>query len=194
MTALPVTPAESGPRSTLVTVVAWLFLVLSALGTLGALLSVFALAVTPTVAVDAAINRVSQDTTFIHLVPAPYLYMLHHVYLVALIKVLWRAVVLIVSIGVLRRREWARRAFIAVLGIEIVVVIVALFVGQSIGLTLASQIASGSRSGQVPPGMGSGLALAALLELGVVAILLWLLFTFRSARVREEFAGTRRAA
>src|SRR6266513_2629660 len=89
MTALPVMPAESGHRSTLVTVVAWLFLVLSALAALGALLNVVVLAVTPAVTVNAAVNRVAQDTAFIHLVPAPYLFMLHHVQLVALIKLVW---------------------------------------------------------------------------------------------------------
>jgi Na+-transporting NADH:ubiquinone oxidoreductase subunit NqrD len=98
--------------------------------------------------------------------------------------------VLIASLGVLRRKEWARRAFVAVLGIDIVAVIVGLFVGQSIGMGLATQLASSSPTGEVPPGMGSGLALAGLLVVGVVAILLWLLFTFRSARVREEFAST----
>jgi hypothetical protein len=193
MTALPVTSVESGHRSTLVTVVAWLFLVLSALATLGAVLNIFVFAVTPAATINAAVNRVAQDTAVIHLLPAPYQLIIHHVYLWALIKLVWWAVVLIASIGVLRRKEWARRTFVAVLGIEIVVVIGALFVGLSIVMKLATQLASRSRSGQVPPGMGSGMALAGLLGLAVVGILLWLLFTFRSARVREEFAGTWRA-
>lgn len=189
MTALPVTPGESGHRSLLVTVVAWLFIVLSTLATLGALLNAFVLAVKPAT-VNAALNRVAEDTAFIHLLPAPYLFMLHHVHLIALIKLVWWAAVLIASIGVLRRKEWARRTFVNVLGIEIVAVIVGLSVGQSIGMGLATQLASRSPTGQVPPGMGSGLALAGLLVVGVVAILLWLLFIFRSARVREEFAST----
>jgi hypothetical protein len=42
--------------------------------------------------------------------------------------------------------------------------------------------------------MGSGLALGGLLMAGVVAILIWLLIRFRSARVREEFVSLERAA
>jgi len=86
MTAIPVMPAESSPRSTLVTVVAWIALAWSALVTLGALGSLLVLAVTPTATVNAVVNHVTQDSSF-QLLPAPYQFMAHHVYLVALIKV-----------------------------------------------------------------------------------------------------------
>jgi hypothetical protein len=112
----------------------------------------------------------------------------------AIIKLAWWATSLVASIGVLRRKEWARRLFVAVLGIEIVVVTIGLVMGQLIGLALASQIASSSRSGQVSPGMGSGAALAGFLGVAIIGVLVWLLFLFRSARVRGEFAGAGRAA
>ena len=193
MTAVPVVPAESSPKSTLVTVVAWLALAWSGLVTLGALGGLLLLAVTPTATVNAVESRVTQGSSFA-LLPAPYQFMAHHVYLVALVKVIWWAAVLVASIGVLRRKEWARRAFVAVVGIDIVLVIVGIVVGQSIGMKLATQLAARSESGEVPAGMGSGLALGGLLGLGIVAILVWLLFTFRSARVRAEFQSLRRAA
>ena len=192
MTVVPVMPAESSPRSTLVTVVAWIALSWSALVTLGALVNLIVLAVTPTATVNAVVNRVTQDSSF-RLLPAPYQFMARHVHLVALVKVVWWAAVLVASIGVLRRKEWARRAFVAVLGIEIVLVILGSVVGESIGMKLATQLAARSRSGQVPSGMGSGLALGGLFGVGIVAILMWLLFTFRSARVRAEFESIRRA-
>ncbi len=156
--------------------------------------NVFALAVTPAVTVNAAVNQVAQDTAVTRLLPAPYLFMLHHVRLMAIIKLAWWATSLVASIGVLRRKEWARRLFVAVLGIEIVVVTIGLVMGQLIGLALASQIASSSRSGQVSPGMGSGAALAGFLGVAIIGVLVWLLFLFRSARVRGEFAGAGRAA
>jgi uncharacterized membrane protein len=193
MTTVPITPAESSPRSTFVTVVAWIALAWSALATLGALGSLLFLAVTPTATVNAVVNRVTQDSSF-QLLPAPYQLLAHHVYLVALVKVVWWATVLVVSIGVLRRKEWARRAFVAVLGIEIVLVIFGTVLGQSIGMKLATQLAARSRSGQVPPGMGSGLALGGLFGIAIVAILVWLLLRFRSDRVRTEFESMRRAA
>ena len=193
MTALPSVPQESSHRSTFVTVVGWLFVGLSALATLGALLGILALAVVPAT-IDAAINRVGQDTTVTNLLPAPYRFMLHHVQLVALIKLAWWCVVLIASIGVLRRREWARRTFVAVLGVETVLVIAGFVMGQAMGMELASQLAARSQSGQVPPGMGTGLALAGLIGVAIVAILVWLFVSFRSARVREEFGSGPRAA
>jgi hypothetical protein len=189
VTTLPLTPVEPSHKSTFVTVVAWIAIVFSALATLGALLTVFALAVTPAGTVNAAVNQVAQDTAFTRILPAPYLFMLHHVRLIAFIKLAWWATALIASIGVLRRQEWARQVFVAVLGIEILAVAFGVIMGQLIGMALASQIASTSRSGQVPPGMGSGLAFAGLLGVAIIGILVWLLFMFRSAHVREEFAG-----
>ncbi|TMF07849.1 MAG: hypothetical protein E6I38_08375 [Chloroflexi bacterium] len=194
MTTLPATPAASGHRSTLVTVVAWVFLILSALATLGALMNVLILAVMPAATVDAIVSQVTQDTAVTHLLPAPYQFMMHHARLVALIKLVWWAAVLIASVGILQRREWARRTFVATLGIEIIVVILAFVMSQSMLMGIASQRASQSRTGQVPPGMGTGMALGGLLGVGIVAILLWLLLTFRSARVRNEFTSAERAA
>ena len=194
MTTLPATPAASGHRSTLVTVVAWVFLILSALATLGALMNVLILAVMPAATVDAIVSQVTQDTAVTHLLPAPYQFMMHHARLVALIKLVWWAAVLIASVGILQRREWARRTFVVTLGIEIIVVILAFVMSQSMLMGIASQLASQSRTGQVPPGMGTGMALGGLLGVGIVAILVWLLFTFRSARVRNEFTSAGRAA
>jgi len=194
MTTLPATPAASGHRSTLVTVVAWVFLILSALATLGALMNVLILAVMPAATVDAIVSQVTQDTAVTHLLPAPYQFMMHHARLVALIKLVWWAAVLIASVGILQRREWARRTFVATLGIEIIVVILAFVMSQSMLMGISSQRASQSRTGQVPPGMGTGMALGGLLGVGIVAILLWLLLTFRSARVRNEFTSAERAA
>jgi hypothetical protein len=118
VTDLQVPTPGSGRRSGFVTVVAWLFLVLSGLATLGALLQLLALVVAPA-EVSRAVNRVAQDTAVTQLLPWPYMFMLHHVHLVALIKLTWWAVVLVTSIGVLRRQEWARRTFVAVFAIGI---------------------------------------------------------------------------
>ena len=157
-------------------------------------MSVVFLAVTPAATVNAVVDRVAQDTATTNLLPAPYRFMMHHVYVVASVKLAWWVAVMGASVGVLLRKEWGRRAFVAVLGIQIVQLLVGLVVGQSIGLSLARQLASQSKSGEVPPGMGEGLGLAGLLIVGVTAVLLWLLLTFRSARVREEFGNTTRAA
>src|SRR5881296_1441145 len=190
MTAIPVASA----RSTFVTVVGWLFLLLGALATLGSLTGVLVLAATPAATIDAIVSHVAQDSASTHLLPGFFRVILHHPYLVSLMRLVWWAAVVIVSIGVLRRKEWARRSFVAVLGIAIVGVIITLVVGLSIGMSLAALIASRTPTRQVPAGMGTGFALASFLEIGVAALLLWLLFKFRSASVREEFGSTTRAA
>lgn len=186
-------PTASSRRSTLVTVVGWLALALSALGTVGALGNIVVLTVTPAATIQRLVDSVTQTNAF-QLLPPRYQFMAHHVRLIAIVKVVWWAAVLVASIGVLRRKEWARRAFVAVLGIEIVLVIIGFVLGQSIGMKLASLLAARSPSGQVPSGVGTGLALGGLLVIGIAAILVWLLVTFRSRRVREEFENTRRAA
>src|SRR5712692_7556331 len=178
MTAFPVTPAGSRHRSAFVTVVAWLFLVLSAFAALGVLLEVLVLAITPAADVNRTLNSVAQDTAFTHLFPTPYLFILHHVHLYALIRLTWWALVLVASIGLLRRKEWARRTFVALLAIEIVRLIVGFVLSQSLMRSVAARIAPTSGRNQMPPGIGSGFALAGLFMVGVGAILLWLLFSF----------------
>lgn len=192
MTILPSIPSPSTKRSTLVTVVAWMAVAYSALVTLGALLGLLALVAVPT-AVNSQVTKLTADTAFTHLLPAPYLFMLHHVRLVAVIKFVWWGAVLVTAFGVLQRKEWARRAFVLVLGVEIALLIASLVLSESMGMTLASRLASRSRTGEVPPGMGSGLALGGLFVAAVIAILLWLLFAFRSVRVRAEFTSGRAA-
>ncbi len=173
----------------------WLFLLVSALATLGSLMGIVVLALTPAATVDAIVSRASQDSASTNLLPGFFRLILRHPYLVSLMRLAWWAAVVIVSIGVLRRKEWARRAFVAVLGVAIVGVIITLVTGLSIGMSVAALIASRTSSREVPAGVGSAVALASLLEVGVAALLLWLLFKFRSAFVREEFrSATTRAA
>jgi hypothetical protein len=68
------------------------------------------------------------------------------------------------------RKEWARRASVGVLGIDVILVILGIVVGQLKGIKLAGQLAAASRSGQVPPGLGSGFALGGLYGVGIVAL------------------------
>lgn len=145
MTVLPSTPSPSAKRSSLITVVAWMAVAYSAFVTFGALLGLLALVAAPA-AVDSQVTELTADTAFTHLLPAPYLFMMHHVRLVAVIKIVWWGAVLVTAIGVLQRMEWARRAFVLVLGVEIALLIASLVLSESIGMTLASRIASTSRS------------------------------------------------
>jgi lysylphosphatidylglycerol synthetase-like protein (DUF2156 family) len=194
MTVVPTPPSQTRQRSTLVTVVGWLLLILSALATLGSLLALLGPLATPTETVNATTNGITQDSTFTQLAPAPYLFILQHGRFVAAVKVAWWVAVLAVSIGVLRRLEWARRAFLVVIAIELLLVTTGVFVGESIGVSLAAKIASTSRTTDAPPGMGSGLALGGLFGVAIIAALVWLLVTFRASRVRDEFASEGRAA
>ena len=184
MTAAPAMP-ESSRRSLLVTVVAWIAIAWSALATLGGLWELTILAVTPAATIKGTVSRVTAERGF-QLLPPPYQFLAHHVYLVNAAQFLWWAAVLVVSIGALRRKEWGRRAFVAVLAVEIALTVAGVVGGWWIGIRMARQLAAEAPSGRVNPGLFPGFALGGLLGIGIVAILVWLLFAFRSARVRAE--------
>ena len=137
-----ITSPRPGPKSRVVTVIAWLSLGVSVLEMLGALIS-------------------------------------------------W-TVALVCAIGLLRRRDWARRLFTGLLGLAIVSVLFSFYLGQSMVWSLFSR--RGSPGREIPEAVGSGLALGWLMIFGVVGLLLWLIVWFRSARVRAEFAAVDSAA
>ena len=187
MTAPTMTSPGPDSRSRAVTVVAWLALAISALEMLGALGSALVLALAPPAEIARVLSTVTRDTAVVRVMPRALWFELHHPVLVRSVQfVLW-TVAVIASFGLLRRRDWARRLFIGLLGLAIVSVVFGFYTGQSMVLSLFSR--PGRAGGQTPEGVGSGLALGWLMILAVVGVLVWLVVWFRSARVRAEFAA-----
>jgi len=166
------------PRSSFVTVVAWLSLVISGLATPVAVLQnimVF------TVYKDHPLA--SQGSEIAHL-SALNRFLLEHANLVIhafLVVCLWTFVC---SIGLLKRREWARKGFIALL--------TAALAYQVVGFL--PQLFQGGASGGGPgfEGFRAFVLMVRLVSVGValalVAVLAWMIRRLRSAPVREEFA------
>lgn len=106
--------AEAAPRSTFVTVVAWVFIVLSGLALAAGALQ------------GAVFGAMFQDPLmregFAKMpagMPPVVVWMLEHVQVLVLGSVLVSAAKLACSIGLLRRRNWARLGFVALLGLAI---------------------------------------------------------------------------
>jgi len=186
-----ITSPRPGPKSRVVTVIAWLSLGVSVLEMLGALISTLVLAYSPG-DVNQVVNKVLQDTAFVRVMPRALGFELHHPVLIRLVQFVVWTVALVCAIGLLRRRDWARRLFTGLLGLAIVSVLFSFYMGQSMVWSLFSL--RGSPGREIPEAVGSGLALGWLMIFGVVGLLLWLIVWFRSARIRAEFADVDSAA
>ena len=187
MTSMPAPAAVPGSRSKVVTVIAWF----SAIGS-GLAFLLEAINLMPNPALDQQVTTVLRDRDATRVLPPLYLFLLRHMHLFAVVRVIWWALLLTVSIGLLRRRDWARRGFIGLVIVAAAALLAVALTGESRLFSVGTAIAA--KTGQVPASMGSGLALATLLTLAAVGAVIWLIVFLRSSRVREEFLGKQHAA
>lgn len=170
-------------RSTFVTVVAWIFIVLAGFTTLMSLLqNIMFFTVMP---FDAMAPAGAEGEGM----PAFMAFMLRHVRLFFLAFLLVCAATLAAAIGLLRRKEWARLAFIAMLGLGI-----AWNLG---GMALQYWVVAPAMMGpsEAPPEFRAEferatsviLAFSAAMALGFTVLFGWLIAKLRSQPVRQEF-------
>ena len=186
------TPVGVVPKSVFVPVLSWLFLAIGVLVGLGALLDLFAIVVAPAAALGPS-ARLLQDSVATRVLPGYYLFALRHVVLLTVIRCLWCAGLVAACVGLLRRRDWARRLLIGLLTIGCIGFVAWFFLYESAMMDLAARTARLSGTGQVPSSLGSGMATGGLFLVGLVAVLVWLVIKLRSASVRAEFATAERA-
>ncbi|MFC4727243.1 hypothetical protein [Coralloluteibacterium thermophilus] len=106
---------EAQKRSTFVTVVAWIFIVLAGIGTLiTALQNVMLLVIVNTGEMEAALQAAPPD------MPPAFAWMFRYFHLFFVAYFLMAAATLTAAIGLLLRRNWARRMFIAMMVLGIV--------------------------------------------------------------------------
>jgi len=146
----------TAPPSQLVTAIAWISIIGSALGTFGTAVYLVLFTLAPGDVFREAAGYAA-DT---HL-PANVRFAMDHLQLFLVITLTGSAVMLITSIGLLRRQEWARTAFVWLLGFAIV--------SGLAGIIPEFRLA----------GVASFVAMA-----GISGAIIWKLCT---ARVREEF-------
>ena len=126
MTAVDQPGIAAPPRSSFVTVVAWIFIVLSGFSTLIGALQNLMIRSMP----FDQLNSALQDSTAAQL-PAPARVIFSHFQLFFLVTFLLSLLMLISSIGLLRRHNWARLAFIGLLVLGIIYLLGGLFLQQS---------------------------------------------------------------
>ena len=112
---------QAAPRSTFVSVVAWVFIVFTGFGTLMSLMqsimfhTMFSMPEMQT-AMDSADSTAG--------IPPYANFMFNHFELIFLLFFLMTLFALISSIGLLKRKNWARKVFIGILGISILLLLV----------------------------------------------------------------------
>ena len=175
---------QVGGRSLLVTLTAWVFIVL------GALASASALVQNAVVASLGPGMHVSGDTQ-----PLPLLtgWLMGYLPWVVGAGLVMSLATLASAIGLLLRLDWARRVFIGVLTLAIVANLAGLWLQQEM---VQSVVSATLTRAPIPPqalGVFGGFVTAArvmaiVFTLGACTMLAWIIRSLMSPRVRQEFA------
>lgn len=173
-------------RSRFVTVLAWIFIAFSGFGTF--------ISVLQNIMIQTVFNNPELDKAFHSSppdVPPFALFMIGHMQLFFLAFLLFSVFMLVSSIGLLRRWNWARLCFIGLMVLTIVWQLVGLGIQFSMFSSIREQISSASAQGG--PNMG-----AFVIAIGVVSILFalgfsvlfgWIVKKLMSAPIAAEFRG-----
>lgn len=178
----------AAPPSSFVSVLAWVFIALSSLATLVALLQNLMV----WLLLHGSMQETMRDPPAEGM-PAFATFALRHMDLFFLAFLLVSATTLAASIGLLRRREWARRLFIGLMLLAAA--------WQLVGLAL--QFALMPPFAQLPPQAPADfaadfrtmsiamIAFGSVIGLAFCALFLWIAWRLASAAVRAEFAAVR---
>lgn len=172
-----------GSRSLLVTVTAWVFIVLAALASVSALLQ------------RAELASILPGLTLVgNVQPLPLLTGLLMGYLPWLVGagLLMSLATLGCAIGLLLRLEWARRVFIVLLALAIAANVAGLWLQQEMLQSLVSSTLAGSVLPPLVADVFGGFVTAArvmavAVTLGACAVLVWIIRRLMSPSVRQEF-------
>ena len=182
--------AAAPTRSTFVTVVAWIFLMLSGFGLLITLLqNLMVHFLFPPDAFEALGNAPLPPG----MPPAAGWFFAHMKWVFALF-LLPTLAIFVASLGLLKRREWGRKLFIAMMALSIAMNLVMLVFQGFMMVGLHDQfeaMAQAAPAGQAPPDVGAfliGIGVFTLLySLGISAVQAWIIKRLVSAPVVAEF-------
>ena len=176
------------PRSTFVTVVAWIFIVLSGFATLVAVLQnlmIWFLFQAP--AFGAAMQKAGNEPG----VPAFVGWISRFFYVIFLVFLAVSASMLASSIGLLQRRNWARIAFILLMALGIAWNLAGVAFG-ALMLWLFPAMPP-MHGGAAPPFawmMGIVMAFNVVIAIGFSALFYWIIHRLRSPAIRQEFVAS----
>jgi hypothetical protein len=190
MTAVDQPGIQSPPRSSFVTVVAWIFIVLSGFSTLIGALQNLMIRSMP----FDQLNSALQDSSAAQL-PAPARVMFSHFQLFFLVTFLLSLLMLISSIGLLRRHNWARLVFIGLLVLGIIYLLGGLFLQQSFMSSFNRSFSAAApqdslfrANAQQFESLFTAMRVFMIaFSLGIAGVFGWIVARLASARVRAEF-------
>lgn len=171
------------PRSGFVTAVAWIFIVLASLATLIAVLQNLMVAAFFFAGfLDEAANGAAQDSRLPPFAAAMFRYLP----LLVLLSLALSGGMLTAAIGLLKRRDWGRKMFIALLSIAILFNVLAVIV--SIALVWWIPTPTGANAQEFRIFMGVMIVFKVLMEVGLSVLFGWIVKRLLSPAVRREFA------
>lgn len=180
-----ITPTAPAQRSTFVTILAWLMIVPSALGVLiSTLQNVLVFTVMPMDQMTLPSGPEAEQ------IPAVALFMMEHMR--AVFAAFWLLTVLALAsgIGLLKRKEWARLAVIALLVLNIVMNLGGLYVQQSFLSSIPVAADTPPEFREQFESMASTMwTVSIAMALGFSAVSAWMIWRLSSESIKAEFAA-----
>ncbi|HKS06915.1 MAG TPA: DUF2127 domain-containing protein [Gemmatimonadaceae bacterium] len=182
--------AEPVPRSSFINVLAWVFIVLSGLGTLVSALQNVMIRTMPFERFDETMG----DSTAAALIPASARFMFEHFRLLAFIAFVFMLAQFVASVGLLRRRNWARQMFMGLLICDIAYVFSGVFLQQSMMSSVTETIRTAAAADTLSlniDDLTTGFAIARIVAFvfafAVASVFGWIVYKLASPRIRAEF-------
>jgi hypothetical protein len=180
----PVAAQATRPRSTFVTVLAWIFIILSGFGTFVGVIENVMFFVFPSEQLNAVLAQV-QD---IQQMPPILRFAFSHIHGLVAGGTLFAVFSLVVSIGLLMRKNWARLAFVVIMALGIVWSLLSVawqfFLLQGMPDMVGIQAPPMFRVMQT-----AIMAFSFVISFAFVVLYGWIIKKLLSERIRSEFTG-----
>ena len=191
MTAVQPADTQVPARSSFVTVVAWIFMVLSGFATFVGALQNLMIRSMP----FDQFNTILQDSTAASQIPGPARFMFSHFQLFVLVTFIFSLLMFVSSLGLLRRRNWARLVFMGLLVLGIVYMLAGLFVQQSFMSSFNTSFGAATQqdsvfratTDQFRSMLTAMRVFMIVFSLGIAGLFGWIVARLSSAKVRAEF-------
>lgn len=178
--------ATNSPRSELVTIVAWMNMVLCGLSALAcaALMALFA----TLVPMDEILSAI-QTTEGQQGIPASALFAISHIQALLGISLGLSLVMLFASFALLKRKNWARLFWIACMAVIVVWCVVGLFFPPDLASLMPSELSAAppETQAQIQQTMMTVKIWGYVVSIVQAALFSWLIWRFVSPDIRQEF-------
>lgn len=174
----------TAPRSSFVTIVAWITIFFAGMGTLvGLLQALVVFTVMPADEFDRASRDLPPD------LPGVLAFLFSHFKAVVLAILAWSALMLATAIGLLRRREWARRLFVLLMLVSAASQLAGLALQGVSMQMMRAQFRAIPDAPDMDLFLLAVMAFSVMLALGFGALYGWIAWKLTRPAVREEFAA-----